>query len=77
MVAVAFAKEGANIVISYLYEDVDAVETKQYVERYGTKCVLIKGDISKQEHCSRIIKTTVEEFGKIDILVNNAGVQFL
>lgn len=75
-VAVAFAKEGADIVISYLYEDVDAEETKQYVERQGAKCILIKGDISKEDNCKKIIKTTIEELGKIDILVNNAGVQF-
>lgn len=74
-VAIAFAREGADILISYLSEDKDAGETAKEVEKAGQKAVLVRGDISQEEHCQDIIKKAVEEFGQIDILVNNAAYQ--
>lgn len=75
-VSVAFAKEGAEIVISYLYEDEDAETTKRYVEKYGGKCYLMPGDIMHKKFCKELIHFTVDTLGGIDILINNAGVQF-
>lgn len=76
-VAIAFAREGADVVISYLddMEDEDARDTAHYVEEAGRRCVLIKGDITSEKQCKKIVSTTVKEFGKIDILVNNAAFQ--
>lgn len=74
-VAIAFAREGADILISYLEEDEDARETAKYIEEAGRIAVLVKGDISVEDHCKKIISTAVEEFGQIDILVNNAAFQ--
>lgn len=75
-VAVAYAKEGANVAISFLNEFEDAELTKQEIEECGQECLLIAGDISEEKHCQLIIDKTIEKFGKIDILVNNAAVQF-
>ncbi|WP_342739534.1 SDR family oxidoreductase [Bradyrhizobium sp. B117] len=74
-VAIAYAREGADIVISYLNEDEDAAEVKALVEREGRKAVLISGDISNPDHCRSIVHRAVEELGGIDILVNNAAHQ--
>jgi len=74
-VAIAFAREGADVVIAYLDEDVDAAETARYVEEAGKKAVLIPGDISSEEHCKNLVEKAVEELGGIDILVNNAAFQ--
>ncbi len=74
-VAIAYAREGADIVISYLSEHDDAKETAQLVEQAGRKAVLIAGDVSRPEHCRQIIEQAVDEFGKIDILVSNAAYQ--
>lgn len=74
-VALAYAREGANIVISYLNEDEDANEIKQAIEESGKKCLLIPGDIQDPNHCQNIIDKTIKEFGKLDILVNNAAYQ--
>lgn len=74
-VALAYAREGADIVVSYLNEHKDAEETKRVVEEAGRKCELIPGDIQSDDHCKDIIKRTVDKFGKIDILVNNAAFQ--
>ncbi len=74
-VAIAFAREGADVVISYLSEDKDAKETAKYVEEAGRKAVLIPGDISNEAHCKAIIQQAVAELGEIDILVNNAAYQ--
>jgi NAD(P)-dependent dehydrogenase (short-subunit alcohol dehydrogenase family) len=76
-VAIAFAREGADVLISYLddVEDKDANETAKYVEECGRKALLVKGDIRSEEHCKIIVKKAVEEFGRIDILVNNAAFQ--
>lgn len=74
-VAIAFAREGADILISFLEETEDAKETAKYVEEAGRKAILVKGDISDENHCKRIIQMAVDEFGQIDILVNNAAFQ--
>jgi NAD(P)-dependent dehydrogenase (short-subunit alcohol dehydrogenase family) len=74
-VAIAFAREGADVLISYLNEHEDAEDTAKYVEEAGRRCVLVPGDISDRAHCKTIIPKAVEEFGKIDILVNNAAFQ--
>ena len=74
-VAIAFAREGADVLISYLSEDEDARDTADYVEKAGQKAVLVRGDISDAQHCRDIIAKAVEEFGKVDILVSNAAHQ--
>ncbi|MGO4890587.1 SDR family oxidoreductase [Anaerobacillus sp. MEB173] len=74
-VAIAFAKEGANVAISYLNEKTDAEETKQLVEAKGVKCCLLQGNIEKEEVCQQIVSNTVNTFGKLDVLVNNAAFQ--
>ena len=75
-VSLLFAKEGANIVISYLNEHEDANYTKQLVENCGRKCILIPGDLRDENLSTYIADTTMNCFGKIDILINNCGVQF-
>ncbi len=74
-VAIAFAREGADVVISYLSEDGDAKEVAGLVEDAGRKALLISGDVSQPQHCRDIIARTVEEFGRVDVLVNNAAFQ--
>ena len=74
--AIAFAKEGAKLVIPYYDEHKDALETKMYIESLGGECLLLSGDISDKEFCNKIVSSTLETFGKIDVLVNNAGVQY-
>ncbi|NJC21427.1 hypothetical protein BJ994_000503 [Arthrobacter pigmenti] len=74
-VAIAFAREGADVLISYLNEDDDARETARYVEEAGRKAVLVPGDLSEAQHCRDIIDKAVQEFGKVDVLVNNAAYQ--
>lgn len=74
-VAIAYAREGADVVISYLNEDEDARDTADWVERAGRRALLIPGDISDEKHSQEVIARTVKEFGKIDILVNNAAFQ--
>lgn len=74
-VAIAFAREGADVLISYLNEHKDARETAKYVEDAGQKAVLVPGDIQSEEHCKLIVRKAVEEFGGLDILVNNAAYQ--
>jgi NAD(P)-dependent dehydrogenase (short-subunit alcohol dehydrogenase family) len=74
-VAIAFAREGADVVISYLSEDEDARATANWVEKAGRRALLIPGDVSKADHCRSIIERTVGEFGRVDILVNNAAYQ--
>jgi NAD(P)-dependent dehydrogenase (short-subunit alcohol dehydrogenase family) len=76
-VAILFAKEGADIAIAYLNETSDARDTAKIIElQYGRKCVLIKGDLSKEKHCATVVKKTIQQFGRIDILVNNAAIHF-
>lgn len=76
-VAIAFAREGADVLISYLdeSEDQDAEDTATLVREAGRKAVLVRGDIRDESHCQKIIDTAVAEFGQIDILVNNAAFQ--
>ena len=76
-VAVAFAKEGADIAIAYFDEHEDAMETKQAIEHLGQRCLLIPGDLRNKNHCQYVIACTLETFGKIDVLVNNLAVQFV
>ena len=75
-VAIAYADQGADIVIVYYNENRDAEETKDIIDGLGRKCTLIKGDISDSNFCDSAIETTIKEYGKLDILVNNAAVQF-
>ncbi len=75
-VSVHFAKEGADVAIVYLDEDVDANETKQMVEATGRRCLLIKGDVIKSSFCKKAVEQTVKQLGRLNILVNNAGMQF-
>jgi NAD(P)-dependent dehydrogenase (short-subunit alcohol dehydrogenase family) len=74
-VAIAFAREGADVLIAYLNEDDDARETARWVEQAGRKAVLMRGDIRDRAHCDEIIARAVREFGKLDVLVNNAAYQ--
>ncbi|MGW9333425.1 SDR family oxidoreductase [Bosea sp. NPDC055594] len=74
-VAIAYAREGADVLISYLSEDEDAAETAGWVTKAGRKAVLAPGDIQEPAHCREIVKTALEELGGIDILVNNAAHQ--
>jgi NAD(P)-dependent dehydrogenase (short-subunit alcohol dehydrogenase family) len=74
-VAIAFAREGADVLVAYLNEDVDARDTANWIEKAGRTAVLVPGDIGSAEHCRAIVDTAVEAFGRIDILVNNAAQQ--
>ena len=74
-VAIAYAREGADVLISYLSEDEDAKDTARYVEQAGRKAVLVRGDVSDPQHCRDLIAKAAEAFGKVDILVNNAAYQ--
>lgn len=74
-VAICYAKEGADIVLMYLDEHEDANETKNIIEKYGRKCLLIAGDISDEKFCQQAIDKALKEFGKVNILVNNAAEQ--
>jgi NAD(P)-dependent dehydrogenase (short-subunit alcohol dehydrogenase family) len=75
-VAIAFAKEGADVAIVYLNEHKDAEETKSMVEEYEGSCILLPGDVSDEEFCRNAVEQTVGAFDQLDILVNNAAVQF-
>jgi NAD(P)-dependent dehydrogenase (short-subunit alcohol dehydrogenase family) len=74
-VAIAFAREGADVLISYLDEDDDARETARWVEEAGRRAVLLRGDITDSAHCDEIVQRAVTAFGKLDVLVNNAAYQ--
>jgi NAD(P)-dependent dehydrogenase (short-subunit alcohol dehydrogenase family) len=74
-VAIAFAREGADVLVAYLDEDDDARETARWVKEAGRKAVLLAGDVSKRDHCRAIVERAVKEFGRVDILVNNAAFQ--
>ncbi|MEC2055096.1 SDR family oxidoreductase [Peribacillus psychrosaccharolyticus] len=75
-VAIAYAKEGAHVVVNYLNEHSDAEETKALVEAEGVRCLLLPADVSEEENCKELVQKTIDEFGKLDILVNNAAVQY-
>jgi NAD(P)-dependent dehydrogenase (short-subunit alcohol dehydrogenase family) len=74
-VAIAYSREGADVVIAYLSEEEDARDTAKLVEAAGRRAVLVPGDVSQPELCRKIISTAVEEFGRIDVLVSNAAFQ--
>lgn len=74
-VAIAYAREGADIVVSYLDEHQDARETARWVREAGRRCLMIPGDIGSVRHCREIVNRTIDEFDRLDILVNNAAFQ--
>ena len=74
-VAIAFAKEGADLLVCYLDEHEDAQETQRLVEAEGRKCELLSGDIGDESHCEKIVQRAMDAYGRIDILVNNAAEQ--
>ncbi|MEK3979052.1 SDR family oxidoreductase [Psychrobacillus sp. FSL K6-2836] len=74
--AIAFAKEGANIAISYLDEHDDASRTKKRVEELGQRCLLLAGDLREKKQCADIVEATIQVFGQLDILCNHVGIQF-
>jgi NAD(P)-dependent dehydrogenase (short-subunit alcohol dehydrogenase family) len=74
-VAIAFAREGADVLISYLDEEDDARDTARWVEEAGRKAVLVPGDLSEPAHCLAVVAEAVETFGRIDVLVSNAAYQ--
>ncbi len=76
-VALAFAREGADVVISYLDEHPDAEETVRVVEASGRRCVAVPGDIGEEAHCQSIVRRALDELGQLDVLVNNAAHQML
>jgi NAD(P)-dependent dehydrogenase (short-subunit alcohol dehydrogenase family) len=74
-IAIAFAKEGADVAVVYLNEHDDAKETKRLVEEKGARCILIAGDVGDEAFCQDAVRRTVEEAGGLDILINNAAEQ--
>lgn len=74
-VAVLFAKEGANVAITYLNEHKDAEETQRQIEKEGRKCLMLPGDIGWENECLRMVEETVKQLGRLDVLVNNAAEQ--
>jgi NAD(P)-dependent dehydrogenase (short-subunit alcohol dehydrogenase family) len=74
-VAIAFAREGADVAIGYLNEHDDAAETRRWVEKAGRRCLLLPGDLADPAHCRALVEKTVSEFGRLDVLVNNAAEQ--
>jgi len=74
-VAIAFAREGADVLISYLNEEEDAKDTCGYIEKAGRKAIQMPGDISEEAQCQKIVERALQEFGQIDIIVNNAATQ--
>ena len=74
-IAIAFAREGADLALAYLEEHKDAKETQQLVEQEGQRCVLIPGDLGTHEHCHDVVRTVISDLGQLDILVNTAAEQ--
>jgi hypothetical protein len=74
-VALAFAREGADVLVSYYDEHEDAKETQRLVEGAGRRCILMPGDIKKPAHCRAIVDKAIAAFGRLDVLVNNAAHQ--
>ena|SRR5579875_3319227 len=74
-VAIAYAREGADVLVAYLNEDADAEDTKRWVEQAGRKAVLVRGDLADPQHCRDVVDRAVQEWGRIDVLVSNAAFQ--
>ena len=74
-VALAFAREGADVLVAYLEEHEDAAQTRELVEMAGRRCELVPGDLADPAHCRAIVSRTLAAFGRIDVLVNNAAYQ--
>jgi NAD(P)-dependent dehydrogenase (short-subunit alcohol dehydrogenase family) len=74
-VAIAFAREGADVLCSYLDEHDDAAETKRWVEEAGRRCITVSGDVGERGHCVSLVERAVDELGGLDVLVNNAAFQ--
>jgi NAD(P)-dependent dehydrogenase (short-subunit alcohol dehydrogenase family) len=74
-VAIAFAREGADVLVSYWKEHDDAAETKRWVEAAGRRCVTVPGDIGERDHCRDLVDRAVSQLGRLDVLVNNAAYQ--
>jgi NAD(P)-dependent dehydrogenase (short-subunit alcohol dehydrogenase family) len=74
-VAIAFAREGADVLCSYLNEDDDAAATQELVEQAGRRCITVPGDIGDRSHCEALVQRAVDELGRLDVLVNNAAYQ--
>jgi NAD(P)-dependent dehydrogenase (short-subunit alcohol dehydrogenase family) len=74
-VAIAFAREGADVLVSYLCEDQEAQETAHWVEKAGRRALTIAGDVADPVHCRELIDRALQAFGRLDILVNNAAFQ--
>lgn len=74
-VAIAYAREGADVLVAYLEEDDDAQDTARWIEEAGRRAVLVRGDLSDPAHCRSVVERAVQEFGKIDVLVSNAAYQ--
>ncbi|MEX5234635.1 SDR family oxidoreductase [Kocuria arenosa] len=73
--AIAYAREGADVLIAYLEEDDDAQDTARWIEEAGRRAVLVRGDLSEPAHCRAVVERAVQEFGRIDVLVSNAAYQ--
>src|SRR5829696_6977763 len=74
-VALAFAREGAHVVVSFLDEHEDAEETQRLVQDAGRSALLLAGDLADEAQCARVVRATLERFGRLDVLVNNAAYQ--
>jgi NAD(P)-dependent dehydrogenase (short-subunit alcohol dehydrogenase family) len=74
-VALAFAREGADVLISYLDEEDDAAQTAELVEAAGRRALQVPGDLAEHQHCRRVVQRALDEFGRLDVLVNNAATQ--
>jgi hypothetical protein len=74
-VAIAFAREGADVLISYLEEDDDATDTADWIDREGRQVALVRGDLADPAHCRHVVDEAVRAFGRVDVLVNNAAFQ--
>ncbi len=74
-VAIAFAREGADVLISYLEEHQEAQETALWVEEAGRKAIVVPGDVAGEQHCNALVDRAISEFGQLNILVNNAAMQ--
>lgn len=74
-VAIAFAREGADVLVAYLEEDEDAQDTARWVREAGRQAVLVRGDLADPGHCREVVARAVEEFGRVDVLISNAAYQ--